>query len=350
MDDRPLSRSFELTAFEDEPNAGLNSVPAETARRIESDVAPINDHALSRATEGTFTPMSEDRTSESSSVDRPATDPRTSDNSRTARRSADAIAAFNRRVNFGRTALDYQQHRAGFPESFFPIVSRLGIGTPGQKLLDLGTGTGTLARGFAKRGCRVTGVDPAPAMLRQARQLDRSEKVRIHHVCATAEQTGLEGNQYDVVTAGQCWHWFERDKAALEARRLLANRGKILIAHFDWIPLANNVAARTEALIEHYNPAWYFGGGTGMYPDWLADLALAGFERLETFSYDEAATYTHQAWRGRIRASAGIAAMLDEPQVAQFDRDLESMLQEHFPQDPLEVPHRVFVVVGHAPR
>lgn len=44
-------------------------------------------------------------------------------------------------------------------------------------------------------------------------------------------------------------------------------------------------------------------GGTGQYPAWLADVAQAGFESLETFSYDVWQEYSHVAWRGRIRAS-----------------------------------------------
>ena len=32
-------------------------------------------------------------------------------------------------------------------------------------LLDLGTGTGTLARGFARRGCTVTGLDAATTLI-----------------------------------------------------------------------------------------------------------------------------------------------------------------------------------------
>jgi SAM-dependent methyltransferase len=47
-------------------------------------------------------------------------------------------------------------------------VKKLGIGVVGQRILDLGTGTGTLACGFAERGCDVVGLDPSPEMLAQA--------------------------------------------------------------------------------------------------------------------------------------------------------------------------------------
>ena len=62
-------------------------------------------------------------------------------------------------VNFGLTAEDYAKHRAGFPDVFFARVFNEGIVREGDSLVDLGTGTGTLARGFAQRGCDVIGLD-----------------------------------------------------------------------------------------------------------------------------------------------------------------------------------------------
>ena len=61
------------------------------------------------------------------------------------------------------------------------------------------------------------------------------------------------------------------------------------------------------------------------------------------------APYTAEAWRGRIRASAGVAASLGPEQVSRFDADLRDLLAARFPQDPFGVPHRVFVVIARAP-
>lgn len=83
----------------------------------------------------------------------------------------------------------------------------------------------------------------------------------------------------------------------------------------------------------------------GLYPAWLTDVAIAGFVEVETFSFDVRVPYTHESWRGRIRASAGVAASLGPGQVRGFDQDLERLLQNHFPEDPLRVPHRVFALV-----
>lgn len=248
--------------------------------------------------------------------------------------------------DFGATADDYARHRAGFPASLFERLAALGIGEPGRSVLDLGTGTGSLARGFARRGCRVTGLDPAAPLLEKARGLDAAEGLGIEYRVGHAERTGLPSAAFDVVAAGQCWHWFDRAEAAAEARRLLRPGGSVVIAHFDWLPLRGNLVAATEALIERHNPAWSLGGGTGLYPAWLRDLGEAGFEDIASFSYDVAVPYTPEAWRGRIRASAGVAASLPPEAVARFDADLATLLDERFPGDGWTVPHRVFAVTA----
>ena len=254
-----------------------------------------------------------------------------------------------RPIDFGKTASDYGAYRAGFPEALYERLAKFGIGKTGQRLLDLGTGTGALGRGFARAGCRVTGLDPSDALIDEARRLDSEAGVASEYVTARAEHTGLPDHAFDVVTAGQCWHWFDRAAAAAEVRRLLAPGGALVIAHFDWIPLPGNLTEATERLIETHNPEWTMGGGAGLPREWLADVAMAGFRRIETFSFDEDTPYSHQAWRGRIRASAGVGASLSADAVERFDDALAELLAERFPEDPLAVLHRCFALICRAP-
>lgn len=112
-------------------------------------------------------------------------------------------------IDFGKTAQDYRQHRAGFPADFFARAAAHGIGLAGQHILDLGTGTGTLARGFALRGSQVIGLDPAASLLKQARQLDQEVGVTVDYQLGRAEALPFADGRFDVVSAGQCWHWFD---------------------------------------------------------------------------------------------------------------------------------------------
>ena len=249
-------------------------------------------------------------------------------------------------VDFGKTSSDYATHRAGFPDSFYERLLAMGVEFNGKRLVDIGTGTGTLARGFARRGAIVTGIDPSADMLAEATRLGTAEGLTIEFVNATAEQTRCADAQMELVSAGQCWHWFDRPAAASEIYRILQPGGTIIIAHFDWIPLPGNLLELTENLICQFNPNWRGSGGTGVYRHWYADLSVAGFENLASCTYDEAAPYTHEAWRGRVRASAGIAASLPADRVQAFDSALAEAMARQFPADPLAVHHRVFILVA----
>jgi len=261
----------------------------------------------------------------------------------------DAVRALGRQADFGKTAGDYGRFRAGFPEQFFDRLAALGIIGAGADALDLGTGTGTLARGLARRGMNVTGLDKSSAMMDEAARLDAEAGVSIRYVVAEAEATGLAAASVDLVTAGQCWHWFDRARTALEVRRVLRAGGRLLIAHFDWIPLPGSVVEATENLIRAHNSQWNLWGGAGMYPAWMRDMGAGGFRELESFSFDVDAIYTHEAWRGRIRASAGVGASMSPERVEKFDAELKRILAERFTDDPMPVHHRVFAAIGRAP-
>jgi ubiquinone/menaquinone biosynthesis C-methylase UbiE len=252
------------------------------------------------------------------------------------------------KIDFGKTSADYATHRMGFPDRFYTTLLDMGVAVADTDLLDVGTGTGTLAHGFARRAARVTGIDRSDAMLDAARRLN-SESDNPRFLQAKAEQTELPDASFDVITAGTCWHWFDPLRAAAEMKRLLRPHGWLVIAHLDWIPLPGNLAALTETLIRQFNPQWQYHSSTGLYPMWLADLANAGFKELQTRSFDEWIPYSVEAWRGRVRASAGIAASLSQPEVEAFDDALERAIAEQFPDDPIKVHHRVFITIAQSP-
>ena len=249
-------------------------------------------------------------------------------------------------VDWSRTSSDYARHRAGFPPSFFRRLEGAGLVVGGARALDLGTGTGTVALGLAARGMRVVGVDVAKGQLAAARRAAARDGLEIEFRLASAEATGEPDASVVLVTAGQCWHWLDRAAAASEAMRVLAPGGSIVIAHLDWLDRSGNVIEATMELAERHgaklNPVLARYQVRSFYPHWLDDLFDAGFVRPESESHDVAQRYTHEAWRGRMRASALIGATLEPARVEAFDRELAALLATRF-ADPMEVPHRVFV-------
>ena len=81
---------------------------------------------------------------------------------------------------------------------------------------------------------------------------------------------------------------------------------------------------QTEQLIEKFNPQWKGGNQFVIHPQILRDLGQSGFNNIESLTYDEPAQYTHEGWRGRIRASTGVRDMMDQATLSAFDTELNN--------------------------
>jgi SAM-dependent methyltransferase len=253
------------------------------------------------------------------------------------------------KVNWDSTASDYASFRAGFPDEFYDRLAAYGIASDKslpKRALDLGTGTGTLARGLARRGWSVTGLDISADMLDAARRLDAAAGFSVRYLRARSEATGLADAAFDLVCAGTCWHWFDKTAAAREAHRLLALGAWLVVAAMDWRSQPGNVVAATSQLIRQHNPDWWSNDQLGFRFEWAEDLSSVGLVIVDRLQFDHSVPYTHEGWRGRIRASAGVSASLAPAAVDAFDREHAELLRSQFPQEPLAVPHCVRAIVA----
>jgi SAM-dependent methyltransferase len=106
---------------------------------------------------------------------------------------------------------------------------------PGERVVDLGCGTGNAALLAAARGARVTGVDPAARLLEVAREQAAKEKLDAHFVAGDAASIPLAEGEADLVMSvfGVI---FAPDPvaAAAEMARVTGTPGRIVLSA--WIP------------------------------------------------------------------------------------------------------------------
>ncbi len=244
-----------------------------------------------------------------------------------------------REIDWGKTSADYARFRPGPPESYYKKLNALDVGTQGQRILDLGTGTGVLARTFAKRGARVFGTDVSPEQIKMAETLAKLQELDAQFQVAPAENLPFEPQSFDAITANQCWLYFDKEKVVPEVKRLLKPGGVLVTSHFSWLPLVDPVAGATEQLILKHNPQWTAAGYLGRipaFPTW----AQGNFLLKGMFYYDEAIPFTRESWRGRIRACRGVGAALSEAAVEQFDREHDELLKQ-LTGESFEILHRI---------
>jgi SAM-dependent methyltransferase len=251
--------------------------------------------------------------------------------------------AFQIPVDFGRAAGDYARHRQGYPPEFFARLAGLGVELSGRRVLDVGSGTGALARAFVTLGADVQALDPSPALLAEARRLEP----RLACVVGRAESLPVADASFNLVSASSCWHWLRRDEAAREAKRALAPGGRLLIAHLDLHRLPDSVVALTFQTVRAFEkgppPAHQ---PTFLFPNWLDDLSEAGFRDFDSFAFSTPLRYTHDGWIGRMNANIRVGPAMDADTIAGWEAELRRRLAERYPDEPLVVPHRVFALVA----
>ena len=142
---------------------------------------------------------------------------------------------------FDRLAPEWDATRVSRPR-LAPIIAALDAVDPPRRALDVGTGTGAVARLLAERwpGAEVTGVDVSAGMIEEARRLG-SERYEVGDAAALPFESGL----FDLVTLNNMIPFFA------ELARITAPGGHVAIAYSMgprtpiWVPL-DRVRAELE--------------------------------------------------------------------------------------------------------
>ena len=153
---------------------------------------------------------------------------------------------------FSNRAEAYVRGRPSYPQQIVNHLQQVGALGPGHSVVDIGVGTGLSAEPFLRGGYSVIGVEPNEAMrLAGDQQLTvYAEKGGAYRsVAGTAEATTLPDDSADLVIAGQAFHWFDVEQAAIEARRILRPGGWAALIWNDRQSTGSAFLAGYEALL-----------------------------------------------------------------------------------------------------
>ncbi|HVK38274.1 MAG TPA: class I SAM-dependent methyltransferase [Candidatus Kapabacteria bacterium] len=126
------------------------------------------------------------------------------------------------------------RYRPAYPPDTIDFLAGLVKGTP-RRVLDLGCGTGFIARPITAFVDHVDAVDASSAMLAEARRQPGGDDRRIHWIASRAEAMPVEG-PYGLITAGESLHWMDWPVVLPRCVELLAPGGSLAIARIDTVP------------------------------------------------------------------------------------------------------------------
>jgi len=124
---------------------------------------------------------------------------------------------------------DYNQVSRGIADSIEHCVMRLNP-QPGERILDLSTGTGWTSRVVARRGATVIGADIAADLLEAARANAEAEGLRIDYQVGDAEKLPFKDGEFDAVVSTCGIMFASRPEAAAgELARVCRKGGRIAL-------------------------------------------------------------------------------------------------------------------------
>ena len=230
--------------------------------------------------------------------------------------------------DWGKTSEFYAQYRDIYPDIFYQKVADRGLCVDGQKVLDLGTGTGVLPRNMYKYGAKWTGTDISPEQIEQAKRLSEEAGMDIDYKVVSAEKIDFPDGSFDVITACQCFWYFDHEKVAPEFARILKKDGKLVILFMAWLPYEDELAGKSENLVLKYSPTWS-GGGETKHPIHIPDVMFDHFELEDHEEYDVDVPFTRESWHGRMIACRGVGASLSPEELAKWDAEHRALLADY---------------------
>jgi SAM-dependent methyltransferase len=196
---------------------------------------------------------------------------------------------------------NYIKYRPGYPQAVVSTLQRECGLVPDSVVADVGSGTGILSEMFLRNGNAVYGIEPNTAM-RQAGEHLLERYASFYSVNGTAEDTTLEEKSVDFITAGQAFHWFDRDRCRREFERILRPEGWIVLVWNERQVATTPFLQAYEELLEAYATDYQEVNHTRIDEETIARFYAPG--RCELHSFSNFQVLNFEALQGRVLSSS----------------------------------------------
>ncbi|RAR44441.1 class I SAM-dependent methyltransferase [Paenibacillus sp. MDMC362] len=195
----------------------------------------------------------------------------------------------NSKERFSNRVDSYTKYRPSYPQEVMDYLYDT-VGLDGE-IADIGAGTGIFSKLLLKRGSRVTAVEPNQAM-REAAESDLEGEPGFRMVSGSAEETGLPDQSVDHIVSAQAFHWFDRDAAQPEFRRILRPGGRVALIWNSRLTQGTPFLEAYEQLLLTYGTDYKEVDQKNISRETLAaffrggDMREAKFFNRQTFDYE----------------------------------------------------------------
>ena len=179
-------------------------------------------------------------------------------------------------------------------------------------------------------GAKWTAADISENQIEQAKIL--SQGMDIDYYTAATEDIDFPDQSFDVITACQCFFYFNHEMVAPKVWRMLKQGGSILILYMAWLPFEDQIAGASEKLVLKYNPDWS-GAGESSHPIEIPDCYNENFELVYREEFPLEVPFTRDGWNGRIKACRGIGASLTEEEICKWEEEHKKLLAQIAPDE-----------------
>lgn len=145
---------------------------------------------------------------------------------------------------------NYVKYRPDYPIAALQFLRNEFSLSPSHTVADIGSGTGISSALFLKNGNCVIGVEPNGPMRERSVEILKSYPL-FSVIDGTAGRTGLPDASVDFIVAGQAFHWFDRDTAKKEFKRILRPHGVIVLMWNERLVEGAFATAYDQMIIDH---------------------------------------------------------------------------------------------------